>query len=256
MNVRTSLVVLAAALIFIVFAFLVLPSIVGGPPKTPTPSRVTIRALVAQQDLLPGISVEKADLFATEAISVSVAEQNRYYTVAAEDLVDDAHPYVVTRYIRRGEPIRVTDVQYPEKMRGVPDWDLEVISFPAEFDKVVGGQLWPGQRINIYLYGRPIVVREEGAGVQEEQQFPQVELVAHHVWVVDVRTASGSDTGYRNVVSPKQTGTPQAQTGTSKSPLAALGIGAGEEAGATGTIVATSPASIITVAVPLSLIHI
>jgi len=231
MNVRTSLAVLAVALIFIVFVVFVMPSITGGGPRTPTPSVVRIQALVAQNDLLPGIPVEKADLFSTEAITVAVAEQKQYYTVPADTLVDEAHPLVVTRYIRRGEPIKVRDVQYPEKMRGVPDWDLEVISFPAEFDKVIGGQLWPGQRINIYLYGRPVVIRGEEVGGPEEQQFPQVELVAHHVWVVDVRTASGSDTGYRNVVSPNQTPIPKQTPATPP---------------------VTSPASIITVAVPHS----
>jgi len=62
--------------------------------------------------------------------------------------------------------------------------DVEVLSFPAEFDKAVGGQIRPGHEINIYGF------RTDSEGGNPAP----VILVAHRVWVVDARTSAGVET--------------------------------------------------------------
>ena len=62
--------------------------------------------------------------------------------------------------------------------------DYEILSFPAEFDKMVAGQIRSGHRVNIYGYHR-----EE----EEDRVKPPVKLVAGSVWVVDARSSGGAE---------------------------------------------------------------
>lgn len=237
-SVRTSLAVLAVALIL--FAIVVLGGFrLGGGPAAVR--EVPIKVLRVQGDVEPYSAVTRADIFYTDTITVPETTLDQYMRVPPASLVDTAHPLIITRYLHAGEVVQAADVLPPEKVRFVPNWDLEIISFPADFDKVVGGQLWPGQRINIYLYGRPNRIQDE-AGLTD-QEAPQVELIAHHALVVDVRTASGTDTGYANALPGRQTTTPNApSTGGGL-----FGLTGGGSSSGTG---ATAPASVITVAVP------
>jgi hypothetical protein len=237
-SIRTSLAVLAVALIL--FAIVILGGFRLGGGQVAM-REVPIKVLRAQSDLEPYNAVNKADIFYTDTITVPETTIDQYLRVPPASLVDTAHPMIITRYLHAGEVVQATDVLPPEKVRFVPNWDLEIISFPADFDKVVGGQLWPGQRINIYLYGRPNRVQDEqGATVAEA---PQVELIAHHALVVDVRTASGTDTGYTGLQPGRQTTTPNAPASTGS----LFGLTGGGSSSGSG---ATAPASVITVAVP------
>ena len=96
----------------------------------------------------------------------------------AEDVVGK----ITIRYLKAGEPIDRYSALSIEEFRFVSDMGLEVASFPARFDEMVGGQLKPGHHINIYGY------REGGA-----DRLSETMLIAADVWVVDVRTASGSE---------------------------------------------------------------
>jgi hypothetical protein len=98
----------------------------------------------------------------------------------AEDVVGK----ITTRYIKAGEPIDRYSVLSIEEFRFASDMGLEIASFPARFDEMVGGQLKPGHHINIYGY------REGGA-----DRLSETMLIAPDVWVVDVRTASGGEAG-------------------------------------------------------------
>lgn len=123
-------------------------------------------------------------------------------------------------------PIRVGDIINDdvavacEDFRFVCDMSLEITSFPADFDQMVGGQIRRGHRVNIYGY----------RGGQGQNVKPEVRLVATNVWVVDVRTSGGGEAG-----NP----TPEAE---GRSPAGGLFGGPGTVAGR------AAPASIVTVA--------
>ena len=131
--------------------------------------------------------------------------------------LDEKTTLITTRPIKEGEiidhnvAVEVGSSWRPGTMK------LEIISFPAEFDKMVAGQLKPGHKINVYGY----YVGEEGEGP------PPVRLIADNVWVVDARTTSGTEA---EALPPEQ---------KEAGPLGLGGL-AGERA---------APASIVTVAV-------
>ncbi|MFQ5855467.1 MAG: hypothetical protein ACE5LU_07500 [Anaerolineae bacterium] len=72
-----------------------------------------------------------------------------------------------------------------EEARLVKDLDLEITSFAGRYDEMVGGQLKPGVRVNIYGY-------HEG---QDQDNPGDVKVVARNVWVVDVRASTGEAAG-------------------------------------------------------------
>ena len=232
-SLRNSLAFLAIALILL--AIVVIP---GG--KKEGPKVVAIPVLRAREEIKPGVAYVESGLFSTEVLTVPVESAASYLSMSPEALAAIRPPWLVTRYLRGGDLVYASDLVPPEQYRFVPDENLEVISFPADFDKVVGGQLWPGQLINIYLYGRSDEVR--GAEGRIEQEYPRVELIADHVWVVDARTASGAATGQGVQVSG-QNGEP-APTASSGTGL----FGLGDIGGAGGAGGGNAPVSIVTVA--------
>ena len=118
------------------------------------------------------------------------------YTVLGEDVVEpqeisadkaagalaklpEGVVLILKRAVNKGEAITGAAV-----VEGPPGKkDVEVLSFPAEFDKAVGGQIRPGHEINIYGF------RTES----EEDNLAPVTLIADHVWVVDARTSAGGE---------------------------------------------------------------
>ena len=236
-EIKITLVVLAAAaIIFVVF---VLPD--GAPP--PAPTEVAIEVWRSHVALEPGTEVQDAEIFYTESISVPVELAGSFFTAASpRSLATESNPWVVTRYIRAGEAVGSKDIVSPEAYRKVPDANMEVISFPAEFDRVVGGQLWPGQLINIYLYGPSQELRDENR--QLVQDVPRVELLAHHVWVVDVRTSSGDETGYQAATSAGSV----TADGATPVPAGAGPFGMGNLVAPSAASGGTEPVSIVTVA--------
>lgn len=128
---------------------------------------------------------------------------------------------MATGFIKAGEPIRLDAALPPEEFRFIADMKYEVISFPAIFSEMVGGQVKPGHKINVYGY-------RKGDG---EDDYGDLTLIASNVIVVDVRTATGEDAGPQ----PAQTQSPSTSS--------ALGLGS-VTSGAFGT----QPASVVTVA--------
>lgn len=131
--------------------------------------------------------------------------------------LDEKTALITTRPIKEGE---IIDHDVAVEVGG--SWrpgtmELEIISFPAEFDKMVAGQLKPGHKINVYGY----YVGEE------VEELASVKLIADNVWAVDARTTSGTEAEAR----PPEPG----EGGP-------LGLGGLAEARA-------APASIVTVAV-------
>lgn len=78
-----------------------------------------------------------------------------------------------------------------ESFRLTADPGLEVVSFPARPEKAVGGQVRPGQRINVYrvaVGSPPTVVSPEQALAT---RGAEAQLLASSVLVADVRTGQG-----------------------------------------------------------------
>lgn len=159
--------------------------------------------LVAAVALLGvGLMMTLADLFSDTppepTISVAVANQSiEPYQLITQDMIDSGgqmsarearerslYPAAVvaghmsTNRIPKGELISAGNALPPEEVRFTPDMALEIVSFQASIDRLVGGQIRPGHVINLYGTGRD----------PEGQEFSV--LIADRLWVVRV-TASG-----------------------------------------------------------------
>ncbi len=176
-------------------------------PPAPPPTKTNV--VVAAQDIETYTVIsERARLSLKEVPIEEAADAYR--------LVEEVIGKITTRHIEKGEVIS-RDAAVPiEEFRYVKDMGLEIISFPADFNKMIGGQLKAGHRINIYGY--------QG---ERGDRPPETTLIADHVWVVDVRAASGEEAGVP---------TPEAEE---RGPLGLRGLA--EER--------VVPASIVTVAV-------
>jgi hypothetical protein len=138
----------------------------------PPPEPVTV--LVAKTDIPTYTTVSREDVF-TETRpsdtltgpSLSFPETGELITkkaIQAGEALDDSTAVVVGGEWRPGT------------------LDMEVLSFPADFDKMVAGQIRSGHRVNIYGY-QP----------EENALFTPLVLVAENVWVVDARTGRGNE---------------------------------------------------------------
>jgi len=135
-----------------------------------------------------------------QSVTVLVANEDipTYTTLSQEDLITDTRlsgtlagaplsfpergELITKRAIRKGEAIDSSAAVLVGSQWRPGTLDLEVLSFPADFDKMVAGQIKSGHRVNIYGY-QP----EEGA------LFTPLVLVAEDVWVVDARTVRGNE---------------------------------------------------------------
>lgn len=163
------------------------------------------------------VAAESADTYSILSTEVMTRE--------AALIPNNAHtdPVEGTVFISRG-PIREGQIlSYDNAARVGGPWRpgemrLEILSFPADFDKMVAGNINPGHRVNIYAYN---------AG--NEALAAPVRLIASNVWVVDARTARGAE------AAEAQEATPEAE----EEPAGFLETAAQDQ---------VSPASIVTVA--------
>lgn len=77
--------------------------------------------------------------------------------------------------IKVGQLLTAVNAKPIEAVRLASSLDLEIVSFQAGVDRLVGGQIRPGHLINIYGYGRDEATREN-----------VTRLIDSRVWVVDV----------------------------------------------------------------------
>ncbi len=152
---------------------------------------ISVRDILVQPPPPPPrtIAVAKEDIPTYTRIEPDMLEQ---ITVEADDPqakfaynFDEAVGMMSTEPIKAGQPIGRGEAKPVEEVRFVEDLGLEITSFSGRFDEMVGGQLKPGAKINIYGY-------REGQGRDDPGD---VVLIAHDVWVVDVRASSGEAAG-------------------------------------------------------------
>ncbi|HQZ72802.1 MAG TPA: hypothetical protein PK826_15895 [Anaerolineae bacterium] len=77
--------------------------------------------------------------------------------------------------IKVGQILTAVNAKPIEAVRLAADLDLEIVSFQAGVDRLVGGQIRPGHLINVYGFGRDEATREN---------FTR--LIDSRVWVVEV----------------------------------------------------------------------
>ncbi len=131
-----------------------------------------------------------------------------YTLITADMLTEREMPEALRRepvYLRASEVVgKMASVPIPargliyhdfavpaEDFRLTSDPALEVVSFPVRPEKAVGGQVRPGQRINIYR----VAISSQATYVSPEQALSskaaEAQLLASKVLVVDVRTGQG-----------------------------------------------------------------
>ncbi len=141
-------------------------------PKPPPPPRTV---LVATTDI-DTYTVLRPEMVERREVAAELVPEGAYGELGEKTALITTRPIKEGEVITRDAAVAVGSSWRPARM------DLEILSFPADFDKMVAGQIKPGHKINIYGYH----VGEEGEGAP-------VTLVAHNVWVVDARTASGAE---------------------------------------------------------------
>lgn len=112
-----------------------------------------------------------------------------------------------------------------ESFRLTPDPTLEVVSLPVRPEKAVGGQVRPGQRINIYR----VAIGSQVASLSPEQALStraaEAQLLASRVQVVDVRTGQGeAPVGNTNTQDARARATPPAIISVAVAPEVAKAI--------------------------------
>ena len=98
-----------------------------------------------------------------------------------------------------------------ERFRLSPDPTLEIVSFPVDTTKAVGGQIRRGHRINLYRVKAQKIPQELSLEEALRAQGAGVQLLAAAIPVVDVRGGQGE------AAIPQSRGNP---TGTEKKPVA------------------------------------
>jgi len=215
MNTRQKVLLIIAGLLFILVAYLYI--FVPEPPKQLV---VEVRVVAAREGLDTYSLVSEIGAF--EPVTRSVAATAGVYKW--DEFLDlvDSRALVTTRLILPGDLIAYQDIlPIGDKEFRPGEPESGIISIYVPTDKIMGGKVRSGVRIDIYGY-----LPESG------QQLADTLLVATNVWVVDVHSASGEE-----VLSP----TPS--------------VGEEERGGllSTGTrIERTVPANILTLAADLS----
>jgi hypothetical protein len=180
----------------------------------------TVDVVLVKEDIDPYKTISSSQLYTT---TMEAVQGQAYYN--DPEALDGG---MSTTFLKSAQPIRREDVLPPELFRFVADMKYEILSFQGSFSEMVGGQVRPGHRINIYGYRR-------GAGPAEPGEM---EMVADNVLVVGVRSASGAD------AAPQAQDVQAAETqdqGGLFSP-ASLGVGGGgDQDPATVLIVAAEP---------------
>ena len=142
------------------------------------------------------VAVAKVDIPTYTRIEADMLEKREIPADQAQFVYgyEEAIGKISTEPIKVGQTIGRGEAKPIEEVRFVEDLGMEITSFSGRFDEMVGGQLKPGVRVNIYGYlpGR-------------DQENPgDVKLIARNVWVVDVRASSGESATPREPSSGNQ----------------------------------------------------
>lgn len=137
-------------------------------PQTAVPVNVAVAAAAIEP-----YTIVTQDMLKTTTLSPTQARDRGAYPV------DFVPGKMTTARIAPGDIISTKNALPPEEVRYVKDLNLEIVSFGASPEKLVGGKLRPGHIVNVYGSGRD----------DDNREFTV--LVEPRVWVVGV-SAAGS----------------------------------------------------------------
>jgi Flp pilus assembly protein CpaB len=132
-------------------------------------SMVTTAEIVSPAVTIPAGQLITRDMLTSKTVPRPLLKEDIYIT--PEELAG----HVALVPLRPGMAVYRQFAVPPEEYRLVEDSSLEVVSFPVEPHRAVGGQVQPGHRVDIWRLSR-----EEGA-----------RLLVEGALVVDVRAGSG-----------------------------------------------------------------
>lgn len=165
MNARTGFVRLAIA-ILAVGAVLTVARIGSAPP----PVR-TVTVAVAQR------AIEPYTILTSEMIAAGPSLTEAEARARGAFPLDAASGLMATDRLAPGDLLTTARALPPAEVRFIVDLRLEVVSFAAGLDRLVGGRVRPGHRINIYGTGR------------DDQSRTVTELIERAALVVQVSAA-------------------------------------------------------------------
>jgi hypothetical protein len=159
--------------------------------EAPTPTMVPALAASA---IAPYTIITQEMVLAGEDMPVQMANSQGAWRLT------DVVGKMSAAQIQPGDLLTGVRVKPIEEVRFVEDLGLEIVSFSAGIDRLVGGQLRPGHLVNLYGNGRDPLNNE-----------PYTELIEPRIWVVEVAAGGqpnqfatprpGSDGIYREEVS-------------------------------------------------------
>jgi hypothetical protein len=137
----------------------------------PPPPANRVNTAVAAQPIEPYTVVTEAMVGAGESVRESYAADNAIWPA------DQVIGKMSTKRIAPGETLSEQNLKPIEQVRFVEDLNLELVSFAASVDRLMGGELRPGHIINLYGFTQ--------AGAQESV----TELIEPRLWVVKVSSS-------------------------------------------------------------------
>ncbi|MBU0490928.1 MAG: hypothetical protein KKB13_03670 [Chloroflexi bacterium] len=175
---------------------------------------VVSRPIVVAKETIPPYTLVTADMLTVRDLPAPLAD---------EDIYTEAHQVVgklTTTFIPAGAVIYRPYAVLPAAFRYVDDLTLEVLSFPVDPNKAVGGQVRIGQRVNVWR-----IVRGQPQGLSAtaalSTSLAASELLLPDVLVVDVRSSRGEPVGQPVGESELES---QAQRGSQTVPLTILTV--------------------------------
>jgi len=171
---------------------------------------VISRPIVVAKETIPPYTLVTADLLTVRDLPAPLADED-IYTEPGEVIGQ-----LTTTFIPAGALIYRPYAVPPAAFRYVDDPALEVLSFPVDPNKAVGGQVRIGQRVNVWR-----IVRGQPQGLSAtaalSTSLAASELLLPDVLVVDVRSSRGEPVG-------QPAGESQAQRGSQTVPLTILTV--------------------------------
>jgi hypothetical protein len=177
--------------VLIAFISLILSLGVGWFAETQYQKLVATTELVVPAVEIPPYIVVVPEMFKLESFPAPMTQEPIY-----RDLADVAGK--ITTITLRPDQLIYRDQLVPlRQFRYTDDERLEIISIPVKPEEAVGGQIKPGQRINIYRLVLQATLNQTVANSPDPKVWlaapgAGIELLQADVLVVDVRSTQGS----------------------------------------------------------------
>ena len=155
------------------------------------------QALVATTELMvpaveiPPYTVVSPQMFKARSFPAPMAQESVYRDASEVTGKISTITLKPNQLVYRDQLVPLKQFRYSDDER------LEIVSFPIKPEQAVGGQIKPGQRINVYrivLQATPnqAVVTSPDSKVWLAAQGAGIEILESDVFVVDVRSTQGS----------------------------------------------------------------